>query len=219
MPLEVNLIKPDWPHFRVIHSRFPPTNIFDSVDAQDQLLLAELEGATNDRLVNWQEWMSGEDFRSGPGWGAVMASFCHFSPGRFNDASSGVYYCSNDIHTAIAEWTFHAGKFWLEHGFSDIADATVRSYVGQFELPLVDVRTQAECHTETYDYPQQLARKLKKEHYQGVLYKSVRLEHGLCAGLFRPQATSPVRQSAHYTIHWNGQQFTQYAQLSDYKTI
>ena len=216
---EVKLVSPSWSHVRVIHSRFPPTNVFDSVDAQDQLLLAELESATNDRLTNWQEWITGEDFRSGPGWGAVMASFCHFSAGRFNDAGFGVYYCSNTIHTAIAEWTFHAGKFWLEHGFSDIADATVRSYVGQFEEDLVDVQHLAECHGETYDHPQLLARHLKTQRYSGVLYRSVRLEGGLCAGLFRPSATSPVRQSAHYTIHWNGHQFTQYAQLSDYKTI
>ncbi len=216
---EVKLVTPEWPHYRVIHSRFPPTSIFDSVDAQDQLLLAELEGATNDRLSNWQEWISGEDFRSGPGWGAVMASFCHFSPGRFNDTSFGAYYCSNSIHTAIAEWTYHAGKFWLEHGFSDIADATVRSYVGAFDQPLVDVRTYPEFHGESYQQPQLLARFLKNEHRHGVLYNSVRLEDGLCAGLFIPKATTPVRQSAHYTIHWDGLQFTQYAQLSDYKTI
>ncbi len=215
---EVRLIKPEWRHYRVIHSRFPPTNVFDSVDARDQLLLAELESATNDRLTNWRYWLPTEDFRSGPGWGAVMASFCHFSPGRFNDDTFGVYYCSDSVHTAIAEWTYHAGKFWLEHGFTDQADATVRSYVGSFTESLIDVRDIPDLHTDSYDIPQRLAREIRQQH-SGILYRSVRHEGGLCTGLFRPKATTPVRQSAHYTIQWNGQQFTQYAQLSDYHAI
>lgn len=215
----VKLFKPEWTHVRVIHSRFPPTNIFDSVDAADQLLLAELEGATNDRLTNWNEWLPANEFRSGPGWGAVMASFCHFSPGRFNDASFGAYYCSDDVHTAIKEWSFHAGIVWRDHRFTDVADATVRSYVGEFTEPLVDLRDHAEYHTDAYDRSQTYANVLKKEGQKGVLYNSVRHDGGLCAGLFAPSASSPVRQSAHYVIQWNGSEFTHFAKLGDFKSL
>lgn len=216
---EVKLVRPTWSHYRVIHSRFPPTNVFDTVDAEDQLLLAELEGQTNDRLVNWREWLPSSEFQSGPGWGAVMASFCHFSPGRFNNLTHGAYYCSDTIHTAIAEWSFHAGRVWLDHKYTDIADATVRSYVGEFTENLVDVRSYSQYHTERYEEPQALAQSLKKQGHSGVLYQSVRHENGLCVGLFKPSATTAVRQSAHYTIQWDGERFSRYAELSEYCTI
>jgi len=216
---EAKKVKPSWKHYRVIHSRFPPINIFDSVDAEDQMLLAELEGATNDRLSNWHEWLPSSEFHSGPGWGAVMASFCHFSPGRFNTQNFGAYYCSDSIHTAIAEWTFHAGKFWRDHGFTDVADATVRSYSGEFTQELVDVRDNPSFHSEYYDTPQQYGEELRRAQEWGVLYQSVRQENGLCVGLFRPSATTPVKQTTHYSIQWDGQRFTQFAQLSDYHHI
>jgi RES domain-containing protein len=216
---EVKLERPGWSHFRVIHSRFPPTNVFDSVDAEDQLLLAELEGQTNDRLANWQEWMPADEVQSGPGWGAVMASFCHFSPGRFNDSTFGAYYCSKTIETAISEWSYHAGLVWKDHRLTDIADATVRSYVGEFQKELVDVRQHSRFHGESYEESQLLAKFLKIEKHAGVIYQSVRHEEGVCVGLFYPNATTPVRQSSHFTIQWNGERFTRFAELSDYKSI
>lgn len=216
---EVKLLRPNWSHFRVIHSRFPPTNVFDAADAEDQILLAELEGQTNDRLFNWHEWLDTDHFQAGPGWGAVMASFCHFSAGRFNNTSFGAYYCSDSIHTAIAEWTHHAGKVWREHQLTDVADATVRSYVGEFCSDLVDICEHSQFHGESYDETQALASTLKAQQQAGVLYRSVRYPSGLCAGLFIPQATTAVRQSTHYTIQWDGEKFTQFAALSDYYRI
>lgn len=211
--------QPEWRHYRVVHSRFPPTNLFDTVDAEDQLLLAELEGETNDRLVNWSEWLPVGEFRSGPGWGPVMAAFCHFRPGRFNTVSFGAYYAANSVECAISEWSYHQGLFWRDHRFTDLSDATVRAYSGKITRPLVDVRSQPEYHQSDYEAPQQRAAAGRQKGETGYLFHSTRHPEGECVALLKPSATTAVSQAGHYSVHWDGDTFTQYARLSDYWTI
>lgn len=212
-------VLPDWTHHRVVHSRFPPTNLFDTVDAEDQLLLAELEGETNDRLMNWNEWLPAGEFRSGPGWGAVMAAFCHFRPGRFNTIDFGAYYAADSVECAIAEWSYHQGLFWRDHRFSDLADATVRAYTGQVARPLLDVRENPVCHQPDYSETQALAVNWRNVGEAGALFRSTRHPDGQCLALLRPSATTSVTQAGHYSVQWDGNCFTQYARLSDYWDI
>ncbi|MFT5164771.1 MAG: hypothetical protein ACI9FJ_003380 [Alteromonadaceae bacterium] len=51
------LILPDWQHHRVIHSKFPTKNLFD-VDDADAMLLGDIESMTNERMVNWRQYVS-----------------------------------------------------------------------------------------------------------------------------------------------------------------
>lgn len=211
---------PEWKHYRSIHSRFPPTNLFDTVTDADQALLMELESATSDRIHRWREFVAPEDARFGHGWGAVMASFCYVSPGRFNTQHFGAYYCADSPHTAIAEWSYHAAKTWRDFGFSEEASATVRTYSGKFAMALVDVRDDAEAHHPTdYRHAQATAFALWQQHEFGVLYRSVRREGSLIAALFRPPATTAVTQAAHYSVRWDGEKFIEFAKLSDYEKI
>lgn len=212
-------VQPHWPHYRVVHSRFPPTNLFDTVDTEDQLLLAELEGETNDRLVNWTEWLPAAEFRSGPGWGAVMAAFCHFRPGRFNTVNFGAYYAADSIECAISEWSFHQGNFWRDHRFTDLSDATVRAYSGNIVAPLIDLRSEARYHQTDYEDSQALAIEGRQQGEAGYLFRSTRHPDGECIALLKPSATTAVTQAGHYSVHWDGQTFTQYARLSDYWDI
>lgn len=213
------LIIPEWKHYRVIHSRFPPRNLFDE-DPETQNLLAELEGATSDRLFRWRECVTEADARFGEGWGAVMASFCYVRPGRFNTSSFGAYYCANSPRAAIAEWGFHAGKVWRDAGFDDQASAVVRSYVGSFKQPLIDVRDQPRLHDpDNYLPSQALAQAVRDQQCFGVLYSSVRQPGGINAGLFRPPATSAVRQGAHYSVRWDGERFVEFAKLNEYEKL
>lgn len=214
------LLLPEWKHYRVIHSRFPPQNLFDEDPAENQLV-AELEGATSDRLSPSKiNLVDPTDVRFGDGWGAVMASFCYIRPGRFNTSLFGAYYCADSAHTAIAEWSHHAGMVWREHRFTDEASATVRAYVGQFAHDLVDVRANSGVHTKTsYERSQKLGVRLRDEKHFGILYRSVRHRDGFSAALLRPQATKPVKQSAHYNVLWNGQNFTDFAQLGAFTKI
>jgi RES domain-containing protein len=211
---------PEWKHYRAIHSRFPPTNLFDSVGDADQALLAELESATSDRIHRWREFVAPEDARFGHGWGAVMASFCYVTAGRFNTPHFGAYYCADSPHTAIAEWSYHAAKTWRDFGFTEEASATVRTYSGKFAKELVDLRTDAAAHhSNDYRHSQGIAFTLWQQREFGVLYRSVRREGNLAAALFRPPATSAVMQAAHYSVRWNGTNFIEFARLSEYEKI
>ena len=212
--------QPKWKHYRAIHSRYPPVNVFDTVDNADALLLAELEGETNGRLTSWHEFVKDEDARFGDGWGAIMASFCYVKPGRFNTDGFGAYYCADSAHTAIAEWSHHSAKTLNDFGFTDAADATIRCYTGSFKKALVDISASKKAHSKTsYDYSQALAYKHYRADEFGLLYRSVRHKGGLAAALFRPPATSKVTQAAHYSVQWNGNEFVQFAKLSEYEKI
>lgn len=209
-----------WRHYRVVHSRFPPKNLFDKRDAARNLMLGELEDMTNDRLHQWREFVSPEDFRRGEGWGAVMAAFCYSKPGRFNTSSFGAYYCADSAHTAIAEWSHHSAQTWRDLKYTDEASAVLRCYTGTFKRPLIDVRSDKKAHSDTsYAYSQALAQLHRTVGAFGLIYNSVRLDGGVCAALLRPPATSPVKQAAHYSVQWNGDAFVAFAKVSGYEPI
>lgn len=214
-------MQPDWTHTRVIHSIYPPTNLFDHAQSEsDMRLLAELEGETSDRLVRWRESVSEADARFGDGWGPVMASFCYINPGRFNTANFGCYYAANSVGTAIAEWSHHAGKVWREFGYKAIAHATVRSYLGRTVQPLIDSRADVTLHHPSdYSSSQAFAIKLKQAGENGILYRSVRANGGECVALLRPPATSPVVQGSHFSVNWDGSRFTGYQKLGRFQPL
>lgn len=213
-------LRPAWKHHRAIHSRFPPINLFDTVADTDQLLLAELESETSDRLHRWRELVDPADARFGNGWGPVMASFCYVRPGRFNTGLFGAYYCADSPHTAIAEWSFHAARTWSAFGYTDEASATLRLYTGRFTEALVDLRSDAAMHEpDDYRPSQAKALALCQQGAWGILYRSVRREGGEAAALLRPPATTKVTQSAHYSVRWDGRRFVEFAVLGEYERI
>ena len=211
--------RPLWQHYRVIHSRFPPKNMFDTND-HDAFLLAQVESSTNDRLFNWSNYIAAEDFNYGDGWGALMASFCYPREGRFSTDNRGAYYCAKSIETAIKEWSFHTAKFWHSHGWTNEVSAVVRSYTGRIVENLIDVRGEASLHHPS-DYSQSILFSdqayLNKAH--GIAYQSVRHPGSECLALLRPTASTPVKQSAHYTLIFNGQSFESYAKLGELKKL
>lgn len=213
-------LRPKGKHYRVIHSIYPPKNLFDTVVEKDAFLLAELEGNTSDRLMRWRESVTPEDARFGDGWGAVMASFCYINPGRFNTQYFGCYYAADSAHTALKEWSFHAAKVWLDFQYREDANAVVRSYTGSIVAPLVDASRNNRVHKlDDYTLSQAYGTKLRNEGAFGIFYRSVRSKGSHCMGLLRPPATSPVKQSAHYTVNWNGERFTEYAEIKEYQLL
>ncbi len=216
----VKRFQPDWQHYRVIHSKYPPENLFDQDDAIN-LLLGELESLTSDRLHNWAYYVRQEDYRHGPGWGAVMASFCYPRAGRFSTDDSGAYYCASSSIAALKEWAHHVQTFWHQDmGFTDDASATVRCYTGQFEKPLLDVRGQQAFHTpDSYTESQALATWANKNKEYGILYHSVRRPGEQCAALLRPPATCAVTLAGHYTLIFDGKRFTDFARVGKFKRL
>ncbi|HCA02646.1 RES family NAD+ phosphorylase [Vreelandella alkaliphila] len=210
-------VKPLWKHHRVIHSKYPPIDCFESPDS---MILAELESATSDRVIHWPRYVDNKDYRAGPGWGAVMASFCYPSEGRFNTLSRGAYYAGDSLETALHEWIYHSGKIWRGFGVGVDYSAVVRCYTGHVAEPLVDLRDQPQyMHDTNYAPGQQEAANLINADEFGILYSSVRSPGAEAIALLRPPATSPVTQAGHYSLHWDGEQFTKYAQLTEYRPL
>ncbi|KAA1174851.1 RES family NAD+ phosphorylase [Marinobacter salinexigens] len=207
-------IKPEWKHHRVIHSKYPPLDCFESDDA---MILGELESATSDRVAHWPRYVDESDFRYGPGWGPVMASFCYPAEGRFNTLSRGAYYAGDSLETALREWVYHSGKVWQGFGVTNDYSAVVRCYTGHTAEPLVDLRNQSQyMHDTNYAPGQRMAADLLNAGEYGVLFSSIRHPGAEAIALLRPSATTPVIQSGHYVLQWNGERFTQYARLEEY---
>lgn len=184
------------------------------------MILAELESATSDRVVHWPRYVDEKDYRAGPGWGAVMASFCYPSEGRFNTAVRGAYYAGDSLETALREWVYHTGEVWQEFGVTNDYSALVRCYTGHTAEPLVDVRKQPQyMHDTNYAPGQKTAADLLNAGEYGILYSSVRNPGAEAVALLRPPATTPVIQAGHYVVQWDGRRFTQYARVEDYNPL
>lgn len=209
--------QPEWKHHRVIHSKHPPIDCFESPES---LLLAELESETSDRVVNWPRFIREDDYRAGPGWSAVMASFCYPREGRFNLGNRGAYYAGDSAETAIREWTWHTARIWQGWGLTSEVSATVRCYVGRVVKPLIDIRGQQQ-YLDSTDYRpgQQLAAQLLAQNEYGILYHSVRNPGAEAVALLRPPATTPVTQAGHYVLQWSGERFTGYAHIDEFRSL
>jgi hypothetical protein len=198
------------PTHRLIPSRFPPVSLFDRVaDPKDLEALYALESLTNDRIRD-----EAGDLRlvprneriAGPGTTPIMAAFTHLNPegSRFSDGSYGVYYCARTLETALAEVRYHQERF-LRRTREGAIRLELRLYLSNLDAKLVDVRKHAEYQrSDDYAPGQRLGCELRVAAKDGVLYRSVRYEGGLCAAVFRPRVLGACRQSAHYAFHFDG---------------
>jgi RES domain-containing protein len=198
------------PGHRLIPSRFPPVGLFDRVARPEDLeAIFELEALTNDRVRDETGELAlvpPQDRISGPGTTPVMAAFTHLNPegSRFSDGSFGVYYCAQDLDTALAEVRHHQARF-LRRTAEGPMQVQMRLYLADIDARLVDVRDAAECHRpDDYGPSQKLGVALREAGRDGVLYRSVRHPGGTCAALFRPRLISHCRQSKHYALHFDG---------------
>jgi len=200
------------PAHRLVPSRFPPVGLFDRVAAPEDLeAVFAIEALTNDRLreeAGELDLVAPEDRISGPGTTPIMAAFTHLNPegSRFSDGSYGVYYCAQTLDTALAEVRYHQQRFLLQTRQGPLR-IELRLYLADLDARLVDVRNIADCHLrDDYAPSQRLGVTLRKERRDGILYRSVRHEGGLCAAVFRPPLLRHCRQSKHYAFHFDGAQ-------------
>jgi RES domain-containing protein len=208
------------PSHRVIPSRFPPVGLFDRVaDPKDLDAIYALEAMTNDRLRDEAgnlRLVPDAERIAGPGTTPIMAAFTHLNPAgsRFSDGSYGVYYCAHDVDTALAEVRFHQQRFlrWTREGPLRLQ---MRLYQSDLDAMLVDARKISDVHRpDDYDPSQRFGRAAREARRDGVLYRSVRREGGLCAAVFRPRVLGPCRQAAHYAFHYDGASIVAIDELS-----
>lgn len=187
------------------------------VDGDDELaLLAEIEGATNTRLVAQDRGISGlaanELVYDVPHAHFINASFAYAKPqqpNRFNGADRGAWYAALDVATCLREVGYH-----LTNALADAGDynATVDyaemfcSLAGEF-LDLRQVPDHPSLDPDkarAYPLGNALAEGARAAGLNGIIYPSVRHAGGTCLVALRPAAVQSVRQGAVYRMIWCG---------------
>ncbi len=204
------------PSWRLVPSRFPPAGLFDRVARPEDLeTVMAIEGLTNDRLREEIGELSlvPEDERiCGPGTTPIMAAFTHLNAtgSRFTDGSYGVYYAARRIETAVVETVFRRERFLAATAETPI-EIDMRAYAADIDSRLHDIRGCQETLAAVYDpdpdryaAAQALARELRAEGSNGIVYDSVRHSGGQCVAVFRPRALRPAVQGLHYCFVWDG---------------
>jgi hypothetical protein len=220
-----------WPvAHRILPSRFPPIQPFERLtdDPGEWETLAEIESLTNPRLrdeLGAIRLVPAEERVSGPGASWVMASFTHLNPrgSRFSDGSYGVYYAARELATAIAETSFHLGRFYA--ATADPAHAEdMRVLSGRIDARFHDLRGpeprwQACLDPDDYGASRALGRRLRTAGSNGVVYPSARRAGGQCVGAFRPKAVGIPVQGRHLRYHWDGRRISRYFDYADERWV
>lgn len=191
---------------RLIPSRFPPVNAFETVTRPDDLEpVMELEGWTNDRLVAARlkrlprdEWVYGRANAS-----VVMAAFLHGAPQgtRFAGAALGAWYASEALTTAAVEV---ANGIRREVVLSALQQKTeeMREYTAQLTGDFVDIRgAHPELHDPnpaTYPAAQRFGQTVRAGPHAGIVYDSVRHAGGTNWVAYRPTGVQDVLQGRHF---------------------
>ena len=224
-PATPELCALDWnPTYRLVPSRFPPVGLFDRVaSAEDLEAVFWVQGLTNPRLrqeLGAIALVPVADRVFGHGSTPVMAAFCYLNPegSRFSNGTWGVYYAASTLAVAVAEVSFHRGRF-LAATAQPALEVDMRSYVGRVTKPLHDLRPQAWQHLhdpDDYGPSQTLAATLRAQQSWGMVYNSVRDPGGQCVAILRPPAVDlPVVQGAHVSLCWDGKSMTRWYSKSD----
>lgn len=201
---------------RIISTIHPPIDLFEDIaDPQDWAAIMAGESITNSRVLENIGELSlvPPDRRvGGPGASYVMAPFTHVNPnwtGRFHSGRQGAYYAANRFETAIAETTFHRSNIYRATQEEPGWFSQYRELVGSLDANLIDLTDQhefaAELDAHSYEASQSLARDLRAEGYDGVVYPSVRDQDGICIAAFWPDVVGIPVQGRTLAYHFDGE--------------
>lgn len=208
--------KIDWPRARrIIATRFPPIDLFEDIaDPEDWPLIVEAEMKTNPRLsesIGQLDLVPAEHRVAGTGASLVMAPFTHVStdwPGRFHDGTFGAFYTANRFETAVAETTFHRASIYRASKEKPGWFAQFRELIGRVRNRFHDIRDDAQFVTalnpNDYSDSNALARRLRTEGSNGIVFPSVRDPEGECLAAFRPNAVSIPVSGRLLAYHFDG---------------
>lgn len=190
--------------------------LLDLVDEDDLGALAEIEGATSNRLVT-QNRGSGDIAAYEMVFGVPHAHFINaafayarpLQPNRFNGTDRGAWYAGFEVETSLAEVTHHLTQFLAQAGRYE---ATVdyaelfASFAGEF----LDLRPTPDHSALNPDpaigYPagNALAEVARNQGLNGIIYPSVRHPGGTCVAALVPHAVQSVAQGGIYRLTWTG---------------
>ncbi|WEN15541.1 RES family NAD+ phosphorylase [Rhodanobacter sp. AS-Z3] len=212
-----------WSHaYRIVPSRFPPIGVYDRIaDPADMDALFAIEALTNPRLreeidalkqVPWARRISG------PGSTPVMAAFTHLNAegSRFSDGSWGVFYAAHSVATAVEETVYHREKFMAATS-EPACELQMRCYRTSLDSKLHDLRGgwPAEQAADSYAASVSLARQLRAEGSNGIVFDSARHVGGECIAAFFPDVVAPCVQAKHLVYRWDGKRIAQVLEVSE----
>jgi len=200
----------------VTTARLRESVLLDLVDGDDLAALAEIEGATSNRLLA-QSRGAGEVQPYELVYGVPHATFINASfayakprePSRFNGSDRGAWYAALEVETSIAEVRHHMTEMLAATG---VFEATVdyselfASFAGEF----LDLRLQPDhpsLHAEKavgYPLGNALADSARARGLNGIIYPSVRHAGGTCVAALFPHAVQSVAQGGIYRMTWQG---------------
>ncbi len=203
--------------FRLVNSKFPPVNLFDDVADQSEFeLLYELQALTNPRIqteVGNLNLIRRSEIPFGiTGCSYATSPFTHVNPdgSRFSDGQFGMLYLADSVSTAIAEVSFHQGRYWAGVkglAYDRLVFRGLRFKVGEmawYDATALEY-SDAIYHPDNFAASRGLGQALYKAGAKGLQYHSVRKPGAICWGLFTPRHVKSVVQSTHFEFIWNGQ--------------
>lgn len=200
----------------VTTARLRESVLLGLVGAEDLEALAEIEGATSNRLVA-QARGSGEVQSYELVYGVPHANFINaaFSyakprePNRFNSADRGAWYAALKLETSLAEVRYHLTEMLAATGvFEAVVDYAElhASFAGEF----LDLRPYPDHSAldpnKAIGYPagNALADAARAKGLNGIIYPSVRHSGGTCIAALFPHAVQSVAQGDVYRMTWRG---------------
>lgn len=186
------------------------------VDADELAALAEIEGATSNRLMAQTrgagELQAYELVYGVPHAVFINASFAYAKPrepNRFNGADRGAWYGALELKTSLAEVCHHMTEMLAATG---VYEAVVEyaelhaSFAGEF----VDLRPHGDHAAlnpeKALGYPSgnALADAARAKGLNGIIYPSVRNPGGTCIAALFPHAVQSVAQGDVHRMTWRG---------------
>ncbi|MHA6261606.1 RES family NAD+ phosphorylase [Arenibacterium sp. CAU 1754] len=189
---------------RVIPSRFPPVPAFDTVaSAEDLDAVIELEGWTNDRLVEYRlrrlapsDWVFGRANSS-----VVMAAFLHGSPtgSRFAAGELGAWYSAASEQTALIEVLNGLRREVVNSALSEKTEE-YRTFNCRLDGTYVNIRQKAPAlhDPDSYALSQVFGENVRATGLAGISYDSVRDAGGWNFVCYHPALVQDVVQAAHW---------------------
>ena len=200
----------------VTTARLRPPVLSQLVDADELAALAEIEGATSNRLMAQNRGTANvqayELIYGVPHAAFINASFAYAKPretSRFNGAERGAWYAALDLDTCLAEVRHHLTEALAQTGvYEAVVDYAelYASFAGEF----VDLRPHSDhmcLHPEQgvgYPAGHALADAARARGLNGIIYPSVRHAGGTCIAALFPHAVQSVAQGDVYRMTWRG---------------
>jgi hypothetical protein len=200
----------------VTTARLRESVLLGLVGEEDLATLAEIEGATSNRLLTQMrgsgEVQPYEMVYGVPCAAFINAAFAYAKPremNRFNGPDRGAWYGGFEIETSLAEVRFHMTQMLAATG---VFEATVdyaelhASFAGDF-LDLREHPDHPSLNPEkSLGYPagNALAEAVRVKGHNGIIYPSVRNAGGTCIAALFPHAVQSVAQGAIHRMTWNG---------------